>query len=92
MKISLDLELLRSELKSDLLLLIEALEEEKGRACADSFICFLFNYKVSEICRLTKQSRFRVNRQIKQACAFVKDTIGEHDLDLNQEIYQVLSL
>jgi len=84
----LDLEMLRAGLKSDLVLLLDIVEQEKGTDYVDTFLCYLYNYKVSEICRLLKRSRFRVNRHIKECIALLAGLVKEEgDIDLEQEIY-----
>ena len=72
---------LQEDLKVDMILLLETVSREKGELCSDILTLFLYNFKISEICRRLKISRFKVKRQLRIGSKFLKKTYTRRDFE-----------
>jgi len=63
------------EFSADLSLMLYSVEEQAGKECRDIVSKYLSNYKISEICKELKLSRFKVQRRLNKGLEILKQIV-----------------
>lgn len=76
---------LKNNLSSDEVLLLESLEDKEGELCSSIMCHYLNSYKVSEICRALRLSRFKVKKLLSKGIAFFKNVLERERIYLKSK-------
>ena len=63
------------EFSTSLNLMLYSVERQAGRECRDIVSKYLSNYKISEICKELKLSRFKVQRRLNRGLKIIKQIV-----------------
>ena len=71
---------LKKELRIDVNIILDYIKDRKGELCHDLFVLYLYNYKISDICKTLKISRFTYKKQYEIGQKVLQSILNEGDI------------